>query len=75
MTSATIKKENGKWFLNGKLYHELNESEKLFFDEFWIAIKFNFKNISIKEVQDRATDKIVKEIQNHQFKKTNEWGQ
>lgn len=39
MSKIEIKLENGKWLINGKLYNELTFQEKLFFDEFLIAIR------------------------------------
>jgi hypothetical protein len=35
-----ILKSNGKWTVNGKPYSELTFSEKKFFDEFIIAMKW-----------------------------------
>lgn len=43
MNSIHIKLEGGKWLINGKQYHELSYSEKVFFDEFLIAMKINFE--------------------------------
>jgi hypothetical protein len=39
MDKIEIVKENGKWLVNGKPYAELSYTEKLFFDEFLIAIR------------------------------------
>lgn len=39
MDKIEIIKENGKWLVNGKPYAELSYTEKLFFDEFLIAIR------------------------------------
>lgn len=39
-----IKLENGKWLINGKIYTELSLSEKIFFDEFIVAMKINYQN-------------------------------
>ena len=38
-----IIKYNGKWLINGKQYHELEYTEKMFFDEFLIAMKLDFE--------------------------------
>lgn len=35
-----IKKVNGKWLINAKQYPELPDEEKLFFDEFLIAMRW-----------------------------------
>jgi hypothetical protein len=39
MDKIEIIKENGKWLVNEKPYAELSYTEKLFFDEFLIAIR------------------------------------
>jgi hypothetical protein len=35
-----ITKTSAKWLVNGKTYSEMNLSEKLFFDEFLIAMRW-----------------------------------
>jgi hypothetical protein len=34
-----IKLLNGKWLINGNAYQDLSKDEKLFFDEFLIAMR------------------------------------
>ena len=43
MNSIEVKLTDGKWLINGKQYHELGKEEKIFFDEFLIAMKINFE--------------------------------
>lgn len=43
MKEITIKLENNKWLINGKQYKDLSYPEKVFFDEFLIAIRINFE--------------------------------
>jgi hypothetical protein len=38
-----INKKDGKWLINGKKYADLSEEEKKFFDEFIIAMKWQFE--------------------------------
>lgn len=38
-----IIKTDGKWLVNGKPYPQLSYSEKVFFDEFLIAMKISFE--------------------------------
>jgi hypothetical protein len=40
MDKIEIIKQNGKWLVNGKSYIELDYLEKLFFDEFILAMKW-----------------------------------
>lgn len=68
MNLATIKKENGRWFLNGKTYKELNEAEKFLFDEFWIAMKFDFKEQAPREANNISCGQPNIKSQNHHFK-------
>jgi len=42
MDLIEIKKVNTKWLINGKQYADLSEREKIFFDEFLIAMRINF---------------------------------
>lgn len=49
MNKVEIILDNGKWFINGKQYHELSYSEKMFFDEFLIAMKLNFEEEQYKQ--------------------------
>jgi hypothetical protein len=37
-----IKKVNGKWEVNGKSYSTLEGKEKLFFEEFLVAMRLNY---------------------------------
>lgn len=39
----TIKKERGKWLVNGKKYSDLAGPEKTFFDEFIVAMRLNYE--------------------------------
>lgn len=39
MRSVTITIENGLWLINGKRYQELDWNEKIFFNEFLIAMR------------------------------------
>lgn len=41
MNKIEITKENGKWLINGKPYNEISYTEKIFFDEFLLAMKWN----------------------------------
>lgn len=43
MKEVHIKLDNGKWLINGKQYHELSYQEKIFFDEFLIAMRLNIE--------------------------------
>lgn len=67
-----IKKIDGKWVLNGKPYRKLAGEEKIFFEKFIVMMKGEkeIESEKIREVQDRAADRIVMQIQNHQFVKT-----
>lgn len=38
-----INKTDGKWLINGKQYADLSNEEKQFFDEFIIAMKWQFE--------------------------------
>lgn len=38
-----INKTDGKWLINGKQYADLTKEEKQFFDEFIIAMKWQFE--------------------------------
>lgn len=38
-----IKKTDGKWLVNGKLYADLIGAEKQFFDEFITEMKYNYE--------------------------------
>lgn len=40
MDKVEILKINGRWLINGKPYNELDYLEKLFFDEFILAMKW-----------------------------------
>lgn len=40
MDKIIISKENGKWLINGKPYAEISYVEKIFFDEFILAMKW-----------------------------------
>jgi len=39
-----INKINGKWLVNGKAYENISDEEKQFFDEFIIAMKWQFEH-------------------------------
>jgi hypothetical protein len=41
--SITIKRENGKWLVNGKPYNELNFTEQKFLNQFFIELKLETK--------------------------------
>ena len=38
-----INKTDGKWLINRKQYADLSDEEKQFFDEFILAMKWQFK--------------------------------
>lgn len=65
-----VKRVNGKLTINGKQYHETVGEEKIFFEKYINMMKQDEKTVSqkIKEVQDRAAERVVKSIQNYQFK-------
>ena len=43
MDKIEIILKNGKWLINGKQYRDLGGIEKIFFEEFLIAMKLNFE--------------------------------
>lgn len=45
MDKIVITKTNGKWLVNDKPYTELTYPEKLFFDEFLLAMKWDYEMI------------------------------
>ena len=59
MNKIEIALENGKWLINGKQYHELGGTERIFFDEFLIAMRINFEaERSVSKPQDYIGEKI-----------------
>lgn len=38
-----IKKIDGKWLINGKTYNKISEEEKIFFDEFILAMRWQYE--------------------------------
>lgn len=48
-----INKTEGKWLVNGKPYDKISDEEKQFFDEFIIAMKWQFE----QEQHDNQTKK------------------
>jgi hypothetical protein len=38
-----VKRINSKWYVNGKQYKDLSTEEKVFFDEFIIAMRISFE--------------------------------
>lgn len=45
MNKIEITKINGKWLINGKPYNEISYTEKIFFDEFLLAMKWDYEMI------------------------------
>ena len=43
MSKITIKKQFGKWTVNGKPYYQLTHDEKKFFDEFIVYMRENYE--------------------------------
>lgn len=43
MSLIKISKVNGKWLINGKPYNEISNVEKVFFDEFILAMKWEME--------------------------------
>ena len=48
MMSVIITLDNGLWLINGKRYQELDWNEKVFFDEFLIAMRQETRNNNLK---------------------------
>lgn len=47
MDKIIIERVNGKWLINGKSYIDLNDEEKQFFDEFILAMKYEYEQTKI----------------------------
>jgi len=58
MYKVEIENVNGKWLINGKPYDKLNIAEKQFFDEFLLAMKWEYqkaefdKGVSINQLNE-----------------------
>jgi len=48
-----INKTDGKWLINGKQYADLSDEEKQFFDEFILAMKWQFECEQLNNYQKK----------------------
>lgn len=52
----SITKTNGKWLINGNPYEKISEKEKIFFDEFIIAMKWDYQMMQHDEKLKKHPD-------------------
>jgi len=53
--NVDIKQVDGKWLINGKPYAELSYSEKVFFDEFLVAMRWEKECEEFDKRQNKAS--------------------
>lgn len=49
MSKVEITKPFGKWLINGKSYEELDWIEKVFCDEFLLAMRMEFESKNLQQ--------------------------